>query len=399
MDNAARAELEERTERWFVRRGLPHFIADYSPTRDIFTRASGFLTVVFLLELLNGINETFDWWENVLALIGAVGIALVGIAAVNKARGRRLFQRPNSIGALEIGAFIVIPGLIPAVVAGQPAQGLEVAIGNVVIVGLVFIVTSYGLVPMTRWATGRMLRQLRGISNLLVRSLPLLLLFTMFIFFNAEIWKITDDLPSSFLWSAIGVLVVVGSLFVLMRLPRELRLSGEFATWQDIAELTRGTPMAGTSIDGLVDPPSRPPLRRRAKVNVGLVLFFSQAIQILLVSMAIFLFYIVFGMFTVIDTTITQWTGSPSIEVLAQVPFAGHDLVLSAELVRTALFIAAVGGLQFTVAALTDTTYREEFYDGLSHEIREAMAVRDLYLARVVDEPVTSDGGDPRHAR
>jgi len=27
------------TERWFLKRGLPHFIADYSPTRDVLTRA------------------------------------------------------------------------------------------------------------------------------------------------------------------------------------------------------------------------------------------------------------------------------------------------------------------------------------------------------------------------
>ena len=76
--------------------------------------------------------------------------------------------------------------------------------------------------------------------------------------------------------------------------------------------------------------------------------------------------------------------------MIARWTFGGHDLLLSGELVRTAIFIAAVAGLQFTVAALTDSTYRDEFYDEITRDIRQAIAVRDLYLERVVD------GGAPR---
>jgi hypothetical protein len=385
IDEADRAELERRTERWFVKRGLPHFIDRYSATTDIFTRAAGFLAFVFVIELLNAIREDFAWWQNLLALVGAVAITVGGVATINRARGRPPFSRPRKIGVLELAGFVLIPALIPLVLNQLPGQALDVAVGNLVLLVIVYVVTSYGLVPMTRWAISQLVHQISNVTNLFVRSLPLLVLFTMFMFFNAELWKITDDLPDAFLWISPGMLVVVGSAFVLLRFPRELRSIAGFDTWADVAELAAGTPVADIAVDGVADPPPTPHLARRARLNVGLVLFASQSMQILLVTATIGLFYVAFGMFTVVPSTIEQWTGSDHLEVVASWTLGDNEVVLSRELIRTAVFIAAVAGLQFTVAALTDSTYREEFHDEVSHDIRQAFAVRTVYLERVVD--------------
>ena len=380
-----RHDLERRTERWFVRRGLPHFIDSYSATSDIFTRASGFLLVIFLIELLNALNETFTWWQNTLAMIGAVGMAIAVLVGINRMRGRRPFQRPDTVGPIELAAFVIVPGLVPLLVGGfQAGQAVEIAIGNVVVLAIVFVVTSYGLVPMTRWAIGQMVHQIRNITNLFVRSLPLLLLFTMFMFFNAELWKITDDLPDLFFWIAMGILVAVGSAFVLLRIPRELRSMSVFGSWSEVAGIAAATPVEDVGVDGLIDPPDPAPLDRRSNLNIALVLFTSQSIQILLVTATIGLFYVLFGMFTVVPSTIEQWTGSEQLDLIATWSLGGNDLVVSGELIRTSIFIATVAGLQFTVAALTDSTYRDEFYGEITTDIRRAIAVRAVYLTRVV---------------
>jgi hypothetical protein len=393
LDATARAELERTTERWFVRRGLPHFISGYSASRDIFTRASGFLIVVFVLELLNALNEQFEWWQNLLALVGAIGIATLGLAGVNRLRGRRPFQRPDTIGPVELGAFVLVPAIIPYAVGGQQvAQAIDIAVGNLFILLVVFVVVGYGMVPMTRWAVVQMFQQTRNVTNLFVRSLPLLLLFTMFMFFNAEVWKIVDDLPDVFFAIAIGILVAVGSAFVLLRFPRELQAMSTFESWDDIATRVRGTPMADVATASLPEPPEAVALGRRARVNVGLVLFASQAIQILLVTAAIGAFYVAFGLFTIVPSTVEQWTGSEDLQAIARWDLGGHELVLSNELIRTAIFIAAIAGLQFTIAALTDSTYRDEFYDEITRDVRQAIAVRDLYLARVIGND--GEGGD-----
>jgi hypothetical protein len=395
LDDDARADLERRTEKWFVRRGLPHFIADYSATRDIFTRASGFLLFVFVVELLNALNQDFEWWQNLLAMLGAIIIAVAVLVGVNRLRGHRPFQRPDTIGVVELTAFVVVPAIIPYAVGGlQVAQAIDIAVGNLFLLLLVFVVVGYGMVPMTRWAIVQMFQQTRNVTNLFVRSLPLLLLFTMFMFFNAEVWKIIDDLPNLFFAIAIGILVLVGSAFVLLRFPRELQAMSTFESWADIAERAAGTPMADVGVDGLADPPPVVRLGRRARLNVGLVLFASQAIQILLVTAAIGAFYVLFGMFTIIETTVEQWTGSQHLEAIARWNLGGHELLFSNELLRTSIFIAAIAGLQFTIAALTDSTYRDEFYDEITRDVRQAIAVRDLYLERIVEPDQIDRGAD-----
>ena len=37
------------TERWFYRRGLPFFVEDYQSSTDVWTRASPFLAVIFVV--------------------------------------------------------------------------------------------------------------------------------------------------------------------------------------------------------------------------------------------------------------------------------------------------------------------------------------------------------------
>ena len=53
------------TERWFLKRGLPHFIADYSPTRDVLTRAVPLFVLIFLFEVANAPKRDFPIWLDV----------------------------------------------------------------------------------------------------------------------------------------------------------------------------------------------------------------------------------------------------------------------------------------------------------------------------------------------
>ena len=115
-----------------------------------------------------------------------------------------------------------------------------------------------------------------------------------------------------------------------------------------------------------------------------MLLFFLQATQIAVVTLAVTLFYVVFGMFTIRASTIAQWTGSASIEELSRTRLWDTEFGLTGELLRTALFVGAIAGLQFTVTALTDQQYRAQFRTEVTSGLRRAMAVRAVYLSRVV---------------
>jgi hypothetical protein len=122
-----------------------------------------------------------------------------------------------------------------------------------------------------------------------------------------------------------------------------------------------------------------PPLDRRELVNVGLVMFVSQALQVLFVSLAIGGFFIALGVLA-IDKEITEsWTGAEANPILTFDLF-GHQAILSEELLRVAGAIAAFTGLYFAISMLTDDVYRREFLEELTSEMRESFCRRAEYL-------------------
>ena len=379
-------DLEERTERWFIRRGLPHFIYDYSITGDVLTRAVPFLAFVFVVEVVAVFQPERQGWREAAAVAGGVLILFGAVVGLNKLRGRRALQLPDRVGLPEVLVFLLVPPLLPALFSEDRLIETPAFFGvNLLILGLAYVVTSYGLLPMTRWAGGRMVRQLGGIANLVARSLPLLLLFSVFLFLNAEIWQVAADFSQAFFWIVLGLLFGIGVLFLLLRIPKELEAISRFDSWAEATRLADGTPMAGVDPQALADPPDPPPLGRRSWLNVGLVMLVSHGVQIFLVAVVVGLFYTVFGLFTVREATIVQWTTQETISPLVEVELFGEPVVLTGELLRVAGFIAAFSGLYFTVAAITDATYREEFYEENVGEVREALAVRALYIETVVE--------------
>jgi hypothetical protein len=137
------------------------------------------------------------------------------------------------------------------------------------------------------------------------------------------------------------------------------------------------------AVDGLVEPPDPEPLGRRARINIALVLVFSQGVQIILVATVIGLFYVGFGLVAVRETTMASWVGAP-LDVLGEITVFGHPVVLTWDLIRVAGLVAAFSALQFTFSALTDQTYREEFFEGMLSEMRESLATRAVYLEVLV---------------
>ncbi|MEA2973784.1 MAG: hypothetical protein QOG82_2242 [Actinomycetota bacterium] len=156
----------KQVEEWFLSRGVPHFIDGYSVTRDVFTRTLPPLTLILLLELALALNSHWAWWVNVLVAGGSFA-ALLGVWAVTNAlRHRSLFARPDRVGATELAVFVLVPAVLPLLAGGQRLTALNTLVGNLVLLGLIYATTSYGLLPMTRWAVRRLVRQVGDVFNL-----------------------------------------------------------------------------------------------------------------------------------------------------------------------------------------------------------------------------------------
>ena len=102
----------DAVERWFRSRGIPHFIGDYSASRDVFTRAVPTLTVILVLELVGALNSAWPWWANLGVAAASLG-ALLGVwRVVNVVRKRPARARPDRVGPTELALFVL---LVPAI--------------------------------------------------------------------------------------------------------------------------------------------------------------------------------------------------------------------------------------------------------------------------------------------
>ena len=348
-------------ERRFRRAGLPLFIEGWDASRDVFTRAVPLFALVFVGEVLGALDSEWSVWANLAAALGGLAILLSGFGLLNLVRGRRFFELPHRVGRLELGIFVVLPALLPLVFSGQVVSALVTAAANLALLALVYLVIGFGLVFILRWAARQLPQGLTTSLAVLTRAIPLLLVFSLVLFINTEMWQVFSLMPQAYVIAVAGLLALVAAAFLVGRLPREVvRLQG----------------------DG-------PALNPRQRVNVGLVMFVSQALQVLVVSLALAGFFVVFGALTIGPEVLDSWIGSRGTAIGPSFELLGGRLTITEELLRVSGAIAAFGGVYYAIAVLTDSTYREEFLDDIVGELRETFALRAEYLALRGSSPRT----------
>lgn len=354
MEAAGEARVAE-LERRFRRAGLPLFIEGYSASTDVFNRVVPLLGLVFLAELIGALNLDWSPLANVAAGVGGLAILIGGIALANAREGRPLLGVPQRVGKTELAAFVVLPAVLPLIFGGQWRSALVTAAANLLLLALIYGVIGYGVTSILRWVLGRFAGQLRSSLGLVAKALPLLLIFALLSFMTQESWQTFPEVKPGIYFLIIGLFVGLGTLFLVVRIPAEAR------------RLERD---AGRDA---------PPLNRRQRLNVGLVMFVSQALQVLIVSVALGAFFVVFGLLAINDDLRASWLGDPG-NVLFDFKLFGERLELTEELLRVAGGLAAFSGFYFAIAVFTDSTYREEFLDEMTSEMRSSFQARAEYM-------------------
>ncbi|MFZ9017818.1 MAG: hypothetical protein ACO23O_12580 [Ilumatobacteraceae bacterium] len=372
-------------EWWFVRRGMPHAIPGYSAREDVWTRAWPFLLFVIFLETFSSFGDRFTGVAQAGVFLAGVAVVAAAFAAVNLVRGRRWSRLPDEIGIWELAVFVGVPPLLSWWFTDRGWRGAaSMVVVNVVVLIVAFTVTSYGLLPALRVGFVQAVRQLRTVTQLVARGLPLLLLITVFVFLNAEMWQVAHDFPPAYYAVCVGVLLALAFAFLVLRVPQEVAGLATFSTWAECFDLISETdaPVVTDEVpfdrDGAPEPPE---IGRVEAINIGLLLTISQAVQTLLVGATAGAFYVVFGALAVRRDTILQWTTAGELDPLASIPLLGDEVVLTWEHLTVAGFVAAFSVLQFAVASVTDEAYRSEFHDDVARDVRRVLAVRAVVHA------------------
>jgi hypothetical protein len=227
------------------------------------------------------------------------------------------------------------------------------------------------------WAMRQTLSSLGLLFPLATRALPMLLLFVTFLFINTEVWQVTSAMDAGVLWTAVLFFGLAATGFLLVRLDEELDQFDDDISAETLLDVTADTPLAPTAhrlVDAGVDLQAEAEVTGLQKFNLVLALLVAQAVQVFLLAIAVFAFFVVFGVVAIDDTVISTWVttaGTPHYDL-------GQSLV-SSELARVSIFLAAFSGLYFTVYAVMDSNYREQFFTQIMRELARVVGARICY--------------------
>jgi uncharacterized membrane protein len=337
--------------------------------------------------------------ENVVAM----AITLVGSGA---ALGTMLWLRrhpPFGHGArldlLDIAAIGFVPGVAAALIHGQPEA--VIGVGGFVLlgVGVIYLVTGFGLLEIAGWALGYLRAQLGQIATLVARTLPVLLILVVFLLFASELWQAANTLGGWDLVAVIALLLAVATVLVVSRARSEVAEIEEGRDWATIRPLLADTPAAPFErfLTGTPATPRR--LRWQERMNLVVLMLVSQLVQSLFVALLVLLFLVALGVLAIPASVQEVWVGDAVRPVLSFGLF-GEPRLVSVELLITAGLLGGVSALYFTGLALTDAAFRAEFHARVVGDVEQIMAVHAAYVVSPeVSGNAAAEADAPRTAR
>lgn len=396
-------------EQWFRRRGLPAVVHG-RPTQLLLRIVPSVVflavldTILDALFILDGQTDAeFEQRLDSDAYATGYSVLLLSVAVLPLAGAWLAMRwvRPHTAsGTTSDRSRVIATGIVALYVLAWPVAEYLADAGDAImpamllnagLVVLIYAVAFAGGGAIAGWAARAALRQLRLLGTLTSRALPLLLLFTIFGFYTAEIWQANNALSRAQMWLLVWFFVLVSILFMTANLSDELR---ELSTVQP-------TPQ---SLDKLTDSPLEPflnhrptdqlsgdelsgdeqlPLRPAERANMLLVLLLTQAFQAVVFAMLMFGFFVTFGSLAVRPAVIKAWsTHAPTTGTLF-----GIQIPVPNELVQMSIFLAAFSALYFVASAASDARYRRAFLDPLVDHMAVSLTARRLYLTHWTPQP------------
>ena len=381
-------ERRREIEKWFVRRGVPQFIAGYGTEQNMDARAAplitGWVVIWTALFWFSRPETPFPW--NVAAILGSLAFVVFADAFIDTLRGRSVRRLPPKFDLVDIGTFALLP-VLPTLLLGIDPFGFLFSFLNVLLgIGVIYIVIGFGLLDIAGWAFGLLRDQLVHIATLVSRTLPLLLILVVFLMFSAELWESAHALHGGELAAVLALLLLVASVLVVSTFRPEVRRLEGSTDWAEARRDAAETPLADLADLEVPKGFVLPRLTWLQRRNVEFVVLINQLLQSTFVSLLVLTFLLTFGLIVVPASVQSGWIGEP-VTILVQLDLLGEPRVLSAELLFVCTLLSGIVGLYFTGLALTDPTYRTEHVTAVVGELQMLLAARALYLLALHGEP------------
>lgn len=427
-------------EKWFVRRGLPHFIENYRATEDVFKRALPLFVVLVLFQMgLELTSKEVHWSDRAVGAAVGLGAVIVIFLVSNLIRQPQAWYRlPRVIGIPEIALLVVLGPTVGKLSHASWKAVMADGIANILVLGVAYALVSYAMLPVVLWALRHSVRELGNLVNLASKALPMLALFGTFLFLNVDMWHIASSFEKrSQLWWTTLFFGVITFGFLMVRLPGEIKMLSGVYTREAVMAAAGDTPLA-RHLDELDDELPQLTTNRRQRINMLFVLAFTQSIQILLLAVVVFLYFVSLGKLAINNGQVADWLQTPeckaeladhSVDTIkaachftdeqaeswrkiiepgqlfgfdARIPLGGgHQLVFSEPLLRTAILLTTFSAFFFAVSAVTDEAYRKDFFESITGKLTKCLTIRCGYVhlyEKATSQALTDHGliGDPR---
>lgn len=254
-----------------------------------------------------------------------------------------------------------------------------------IVIGI-YLAIFLGVDTVLGWSLKHAIHQLASLSPMIAKVLPVLMVSVLFIFVNADLWKLANGLSFPRTWAVLGLMGLLAVFVVVTTsLERTARLLGR-SRGDDIARFSDNDYEYAAALEGGIWNTAQDwveekkilehrPLKIAPWSNL-IIPMIGQIIQATLFMLLVFGFFMGFSSIAISDTTIESWmTVKPE-----HLKILGIDTNINAVVIKVSMIVAVFSGLSFVATTSSDEKYARSFLKPMIARIKHILVIRDIYL-------------------
>ena len=255
-----------------------------------------------------------------------------------------------------------------------------------IVVGI-YLAIFLGVDTILGWSFKHAIHQLASLPPMIAKVLPVLMVSVLFIFVNADLWKLANRLSFPRTWAVLGLMGLLAVFVVVTTsLERTARLLGR-SRGDDIARFSDNDYEHAAALESGIWNTAQDwveeqkilehrPLKIAPWSNLIIIPMIGQIIQATLFMMLVFGFFMGFSSIAISDTTIESWM---SIKP-EHLKILGVDTNINAVVIKVSMIVAVFSGLSFVATTSSDEKYARSFLKPMIERIKHILIIRDIYL-------------------
>ena len=414
-----RADMLKQSNIWFRKQGAPLIIPARQRALDAFPRSVPWILwasimhicyiflrdiLLFLVEDVKGslpdyvkaltTNSALSDEVLPLLVLGGIFLVLPIISGVLIALTHKLMVRTPQWVQITTGILTVLfAGVLftAGVFETSSLDGLDFVYDGgkafpLIVIGI-YLAIFLGVDTVLGWSLKHAIHQLASLPPMIAKVLPVLMVSVLFIFVNADLWKLANGLSFPRTWAVLGLMGLLAVFVVVTTsLERTARLLGRYRG-DDIARFTENDYEHAAALEGGIWNTAQDwveekkilehrPLKVAPWSNLIIIPMIGQIIQAIFFMLLVFGFFMGFSSIAISDTTIESWM---SIKP-EHLKILGVDTNINAVVIKVSMIVAVFSGLSFVATTSSDEKYARSFLKPMIERIKHILIIRDIYL-------------------